>query len=136
MARAKSTSGSKTTTNTSKEQSSAVTPANVPDVSASVPAGLQANVQANAQVNTQPKAQAAAPVESKPAAKIAPEPRKKLEVVKTDARRVIPINLEDEIRRRAYELYLQRGTNSGSEAEDWLTAEREVRQRYHQQQSA
>ena len=25
---------------------------------------------------------------------------------------------------------------SGSEAEDWLAAEREVRQRYHQQQSA
>ncbi len=48
---------------------------------------------------------------------------------------VVPINLEDEIRRRAYELYQQRGTASGSEAEDWLTAEREVRQRYHQQQA-
>jgi hypothetical protein len=49
---------------------------------------------------------------------------------------VVPINLEDEIRRRAYELYKQRGTGTGSEAEDWLAAEREVRQRYHQQQSA
>ncbi len=129
MARAKSTPGSKTTTNPNKDQTTTGTPANVPDVSASVPAGVQANVP----VNAQPKA--ATPVEAKPAAKIASEPRKKLEVVKTE-RRVIPINLEDEIRRRAYELYLQRGTGSGSEAEDWLTAEREVRHRYHQQQSA
>jgi len=132
MARLRSTPGRKTTTNPSKEQTSSGTPANVPDVSANVPA----NVQATAKADAQPKTQAAAPVESKPAAKLASEPRKKLEVVKTDSRRVIPINLEDEIRRRAYELYLQRGTGSGSEAEDWLTAEREVRQRYHQQQQS
>jgi hypothetical protein len=49
---------------------------------------------------------------------------------------VVPINVEDEIRRRAYELYQQRGAKPGSEAEDWLAAEREVKQRYHQQQSA
>lgn len=40
---------------------------------------------------------------------------------------------EDEIRRRAFELSQQRDPGSGSEAEDWLTAEREVKQRYHQQ---
>jgi hypothetical protein len=58
-------------------------------------------------------------------------------MVKTEPRKnVIPINLEDEIRRRAYELYVQRGSQSGSEAEDWLTAEREVRQRYQSRQSA
>lgn len=45
---------------------------------------------------------------------------------------VVPINLEDEIRQRAYELYEKRGYLSGHETEDWLTAEREVRQRYHQ----
>jgi hypothetical protein len=45
---------------------------------------------------------------------------------------VFPINLEDEIRRRAYELYQQRGYSAGKEAEDWLTAEREVLQRYDQ----
>ena len=67
-----------------------------------------------------------------------PEPRK-MEVVRSEPRKngaapnLVPINLEDEIRRRAYELYEQRGTGSGSEAEDWLTAEREVKQRYHQQ---
>ena len=42
-------------------------------------------------------------------------------------------NLEEQIRLRAYELYLQRGNSSGSESEDWLTAEGEIRQRYHQQ---
>ena len=75
--------------------------------------------------------------------KMAPEPRK-MEVVKSEPRKngaapnpvpinLVPINLEDEIRRRAYELYQQRGTAAGSETEDWLTAEREVRQRYRKQ---
>jgi Protein of unknown function (DUF2934) len=59
---------------------------------------------------------------------------RRFEVVKSDSRKnLVPINLEDEIRRRAYELYEQRGAGSGREAEDWLTAEREVRQRYRQQ---
>ena len=33
---------------------------------------------------------------------------------------------EDTIRRRAYELYLQRGGQAGSETEDWLHAEAEL----------
>lgn len=58
----------------------------------------------------------------------------KSEVTKTDSRKnLVPINLEDEIRRRAYELYEQRGAGSGNEADDWFTAEREVQQRYRQQ---
>ena len=32
---------------------------------------------------------------------------------------------ENEIRRRAYEIYLERGAHPGSELEDWLQAERE-----------
>jgi hypothetical protein len=32
---------------------------------------------------------------------------------------------EQEIRNRAYEIYLQRGTQPGNEVEDWLQAERE-----------
>ena len=48
----------------------------------------------------------------------------------------IPINLEEEIRRRAYELYAERGFSSGHEHEDWLKAEREVKQRYGQARSA
>ncbi len=33
---------------------------------------------------------------------------------------------EEEIRNRAYEIYLQRGGQSGHELEDWLQAEREL----------
>lgn len=38
-------------------------------------------------------------------------------------------NLQEEIRRRAYELYLQRGGVPGNENQDWLVAEQEVRSR-------
>jgi len=126
MARSKSTSGGKsnrsnpnTISNTSNHQLNNSSPANIPDVNA-VAAGTTA-------------AEAAAGVE------VAPEPRK-IGVVKTEPRKkagtpvnLVPINLEDEIRRRAYELYLQRGTAPGSEAEDWLTAEREIMLRYRKQ---
>ena len=33
---------------------------------------------------------------------------------------------EEEIRNRAYEIYLQRGAQPGCELEDWLQAEREL----------
>lgn len=57
----------------------------------------------------------------------------KPEIVKSDTRAtVLPINLEDEIRRLAYLMAERRGFQPGHEADDWLTAEREVRQRYHQ----
>jgi hypothetical protein len=45
-----------------------------------------------------------------------------------------PVDLDAEIRRRAYELYEQRGCTSGHEDEDWLVAEREVLARYDYQQ--
>jgi hypothetical protein len=133
MARSKSISGGKasrvntsasTSTSTSKEQTGAGNPANIPDMKAVAAESSPAEIAPETET------------------RIAPEPRK-LEVVKTEPRKNVvvpinrtPINLEDEIRRRAYELYLQRGNSSGSEAEDWLTAEREVRQRHRQQQSA
>ena len=55
---------------------------------------------------------------------------------------VVPINLEEEIRRRAYELYLERratagdesGNGSGNENQDWLIAEREIRSRHGSQE--
>jgi DUF2934 family protein len=56
-----------------------------------------------------------------------------------DARNnIVPINLEDEIRRRAYELWEQHGHEPGRENEHWLLAEREILARYHaqRQQSA
>ena len=53
---------------------------------------------------------------------------------------VVPINLEEEIRRRAYELYLERRATAGSESsngnenQDWLIAEREIRSRHGNQE--
>jgi hypothetical protein len=118
MARSKFTPGSKANpTNPSQNQTDH---SSLPEVNAVVAGATPAEV-------------AAAEV------KKAPEPRK-MGVVRSEPRKnaapPIPFNLEDEIRRRAYELYQQRGTAPGSEAEDWLNAEREVKQRYRQQQSA
>ncbi len=45
-------------------------------------------------------------------------------------------DLEAEIRRRAYELYAQRGYTPGHENDDWFVAEREILARYNHQQSA
>jgi DUF2934 family protein len=127
MARPKSTSGSKTNrTNANQEPTGTGSPANVAEVKANA-----ADVKS---VAAEPAPVDVKPVEVKPEVKIAPEPRKRFEVVKNESRRLVPINLEDEIRRRAYELYQQRGAGSGHEAQDWLIAEREVQQRYHQQQ--
>src|ERR1700730_2368640 len=124
MARSKSTSGGKTSrTSTTNEQSSAGMPANNTDVK-TVP-----EVKAGASTTPAEAASAIKATPQTPEAKVTPEPRK-LEVVKHDGRKnVLPINSEEEIRRRAYELYQQRGASAGSEAQDWLTAEREVRQR-------
>lgn len=50
----------------------------------------------------------------------------------------VPVNLEEEIRRRAYELYLQRAATAsngnGDENQDWLIAEREIRSRHGSQE--
>ena len=47
--------------------------------------------------------------------------RAKPRVVETEK-----LPLEERIRLRAYELYVQRGNESGSEFEDWLQAEEEI----------
>lgn len=39
---------------------------------------------------------------------------------------VVQPMLEEEIRSRAYEIYLERGALAGCEVEDWLQAEREL----------
>jgi hypothetical protein len=132
MARAKSTSGK--TTRTSKAQVD-VTTASTPDLNAAPSTEL---------ASTESKPESAITTRaSRPTngSEATPEPRpetnrpetKMFEVRKTDTRKnVIPINLEDEIRRRAYELYQQRQPSAGSEVDDWFTAEREIMQRYHQ----
>jgi len=40
------------------------------------------------------------------------------------------VNMDEEIRRRAYELFLERKGVAGDPAADWFVAEREVRARY------
>lgn len=57
-------------------------------------------------------------------------------VVAESRKNLVPINLEEEIRRRAYELYVERGSSPGNESEDWLTAEREVLSRYQAERTA
>ncbi|MFZ0733352.1 MAG: DUF2934 domain-containing protein [Candidatus Sulfotelmatobacter sp.] len=55
-------------------------------------------------------------------------------IVRSDGRpNIVPINVEEEIRSLAYLLSERRGFEPGHESEDWLAAEHEVRQRYHQQ---
>lgn len=68
---------------------------------------------------TTPRSRKSKTAETPPVQSVA-EPRKNL----------VPINLEEEIRRRAYEIYVERGSIPGDESEDWLTAEREVLSRY------
>ena len=47
-----------------------------------------------------------------------------------------PIDLDDQIRRRAYELFEERGRTPGFENEDWLRAEHEIRNGKPHSQSA
>jgi Protein of unknown function (DUF2934) len=127
MARAKSPSSTKK----SKEQ--AVNTPIIPDAN---PVAAETAVVSKPQVADQNlKAQAAAAgaaaVQSPPATEA-----RKFEVRKAETRRnVVPINIEDEIRQRAYEIFQQRGQAPGSDADDWLAAEREVMQRYRQQRA-
>lgn len=142
MARSKSVPGSKTNrATTNKEQVGTGSSTNLPEVKAAavaVPAAPpevkpDAGMKQAADARAVPEARAAAEPKVIAESKVASEGRK-FEVLKNDSRKnLVPINLDDEIRRRAYELYQHRGSGSGSEADDWLTAEREIRQRYHQQ---
>ena len=49
------------------------------------------------------------------------------EVVSAEIGNPVP---EEEIRRRAYEIYLERGEQPGCDLDDWLQAERELQQAY------
>jgi DUF2934 family protein len=61
-------------------------------------------------------------------------PTPAMQVVADARKNVVPISLEDEIRKRAYEIYVGRGCTPGSEHDDWFAAEREIRSRYSRQQ--
>jgi hypothetical protein len=42
------------------------------------------------------------------------------------------LSLEEQVRCRAYDLYVERGNESGSELDDWLQAEDEIHQAQEQ----
>jgi hypothetical protein len=127
MARVKSTSGKG---RSSKTQTDVTNPASTPGINA-------AKMAEPALTEITPESAIPSTIKPTNGSDAVPEARsetKMFEVRKTDPRKnVVPINLEDEIRRRAYELYQQREPGVGSEADDWFTAEREVMQRYRQQ---
>jgi hypothetical protein len=128
MARVKSTSGKGS--RTSKTQTELTNPGSGPVVN-TTPAAESASAETKPEPAitsaTKPTNGSESTTELRPETKM-------FEVRKADSRKnVVPINLEDEIRRRAYELYEQRDPGAGSEADDWFAAEREVMQRYRQQ---
>jgi hypothetical protein len=50
---------------------------------------------------------------------------------KADRRRTERVVTDSDVARRAYELYLARGGEHGHDFEDWLQAERELRDMVH-----
>jgi hypothetical protein len=134
MPRAKSPSTGKISRATTKDQAAATNPMIPNDNPMAVTAAASAPAPAKEVQPETPEVKTTTP-EVKAAAAPAPE-TKKFELHKSEQRhKVVPINVEDEIRRRAYELSQQRGQGAGSPAEDWLAAEREVMQRYRQQRA-
>ena len=135
MARIKTTSGKGN--RTGKTQDNLPNPASIPDASA-VPVTEAASTEVKPEAPVALAVKSATGPQTTPASKPETRPEatttKMFEVRKPDIRKnVVPINLEDEIRRRAYELYQLRGPGAGNAADDWFTAEREVMQRYRQQ---
>jgi len=64
-----------------------------------------------------------------------PEPGSKT-VVRKGFPGVPPMDLEAQIRERAYQLYQARGCTPGQENDDWFRAEQEVRARQNHQHRA
>ena len=61
---------------------------------------------------------------------VVPEVRNNVTPINLVAKKTTPVDLDEEIRRRAYELFLERKGTPGDPALDWINAEREVRARY------
>ncbi len=57
-------------------------------------------------------------------------PARNVEVVETTTVTVEPVDMQDAIRARAYELFAERGYEHGHDREDWLRAESEVLSRF------
>jgi hypothetical protein len=57
---------------------------------------------------------------------VASSDRTKLKKAARQKEELLDSTREQEIRNRAYEIYLQRGEQPGDEVDDWLQAEREL----------
>ena len=55
-----------------------------------------------------------------------PQTSKANNVVSSTPEPKLNLSVEDQIRERAYELYLQRGSREGNAEQDWLDAEYEI----------
>jgi len=76
------------------------------------------------------KVPVATPVAVSPATSIAGKrPAASAKAVATKPAPAAGVDLHEQIRRRAYELYEQRGRHNGFAVQDWLQAEAEVRSR-------
>jgi hypothetical protein len=51
---------------------------------------------------------------------------KRIDQARTIQPKPVPVDLEEQVRERAYQLYLERGEVPGFEVEDWLQAEAEI----------
>ena len=56
-------------------------------------------------------------------------PRAKKATQKTK-KKIDPQKIREEIRKRAYEIFLERGEKEGDKLSDWLQAEREIKKKY------
>jgi hypothetical protein len=118
--------------NGAKAYPSPITPPAAPELSVTAEA-VPAVVSATETATVETGAVETRPVETRKSEPKKAKSAKKPEIVKAEPRaNLIPINLEDEIRRLAYLFSERRGFEAGHEAEDWINAEREIRQRYHQ----
>jgi hypothetical protein len=83
-----------------------------------------------------PELQAAAPVAEVPVAKARTRMAVKAKTKAKTKAKSLQVNIDDIIRLRAYEIYLQRGASPGNPHEDWQVAEREVRAHFGQEADA
>jgi Protein of unknown function (DUF2934) len=80
----------------------------------------------------------AAPLETAPVVpQVKAAPKTATKTTKTrPVARSLRVSLDEVIRLRAYEIYLQRGGTPGNPHEDWAVAEREVRAHFEQNADA
>lgn len=72
----------------------------------------------------------AKPGDTRPLSNTNPPAKRPVAIMKAKGSPEEMARMEEEIRRRAYQLYEERGGQHGFDQDDWLRAETEVRTRY------